>query len=93
MTALPAVHRQLLDAAIAQAEKLKEEYRSEQPSGTNTARFWLWGTTCACRPAIPQRAEVVCLRNAGRQRDWQRLTWPRRARASCAQEPACCTGS
>ncbi|MFI4854943.1 MAG: nucleoside deaminase [Phycisphaerales bacterium JB065] len=77
MTSLADADRRLLDAAIAQAEKSRDQggipigAALGAPDGTVLAlghnlRVQTGDTTA--------HAEVVCLRNAGRRRDWDQLT-------------------
>ncbi|MCR9215634.1 MAG: nucleoside deaminase [bacterium] len=77
MTALPAVHRQLLDAAIAQAEKSLSEggIPIGAALGDENGTVLALGHNLRVQTGdSTAHAEVVCLRNAGRRRDWQRLT-------------------
>ena len=77
MTALQAAHRRLLDAAIGQAEKSASE--GGIPIGAALGDEE--GTVLALGHNLrvqtgdsTAHAEVGCMRNAGRRRDWHTLT-------------------
>ncbi len=77
MTGLNQAQRHLLDAAIAQAEKSASEGGIPIGAALGDDR----GTVLALGHNLrvqtgdsTAHAEVVCLRNAGRRRDWHRLT-------------------
>lgn len=77
MTGLNKAQRHLLDAAIAQAEKSASEGGIPIGAALGDDR----GTVLALGHNLrvqtgdsTAHAEVVCLRNAGRRRDWHRLT-------------------
>ncbi len=77
MTHLPDIDRQLLDAAIAQAEKSRSEggipigAALATPDGTIVAQGHNLRVQSGDTTA---HAETACMRNAGRRRDWHTLT-------------------
>src|SRR5262245_11875061 len=92
---MPAIDKQLLAAAIAEARQGLAE--GGIPIGSVLAdangKILSRGHNLRVQTGDPTaHAEVVCIRNAGRRTDWHRLILVSTlSRVSCAPEPRCST--